>query len=205
MRQLVLLLLALSPLCVIANAQDQDSPSLADVARQSRTQKQQKDAKDGQAKDAPTTDPSKATSATDVVSKTAVAAKASHVITNEDVPEHTVSTSPSRSDFQVSGRTNLDPGGNERQQLAEQFKSRIQDQNKAITELQNQIAAVSDSIHYAGGNCVSNCVRWNEHQQEKQQEVDTMKARLEEAQRRLDQMREAARQEGFGSSVTDPD
>ena len=79
------------------------------------------------------------------------------------------------------------------------------DQNKAITELQTQIATVSDSIHYAGGNCVSNCVQWNTQQRQKQQEVDTMKAQLEEAQRRLDQMREAARQQGFGGSVSDPD
>jgi len=205
MRQLLLLVLALSPLCVIANAQDQDSPSLADVARQSRSQKQAKDTKDGQAKDAPTPDPSKATSATDVAAQTSVAPKASHVITNEDLPEHTASAAPSASNSKVSGTTNPDPGGNERQQLAEQFKSQIQGQKNEIAQLQNQIAAVSDSIHYAGGNCVSNCVPWNEHQQRKQQEVDSMKAQLEEAQRRLDQMREAARKEGFGSSVSDPD
>jgi hypothetical protein len=53
-----LLLVALSPPCVIANAQVQDSPSLADVARQSRPQKQLKDAKGGLAKDGPTRDPS---------------------------------------------------------------------------------------------------------------------------------------------------
>ena len=205
MRQLVLLLLALSLPCVSANAQDQGSPSLGDVARRSRALKQQKDAKDGQAKHAPTKDPSNAISATDVVSKAAVAAKATHVITNEDLPEHTASTEPSASDFKASGTTNLDPGGNRRQQLAEQFKSRIRDQNQAIAELQNQIAAVSDSIHYAGGNCVSHCAQWNEHQQQKRQEVDTMKAQLEEARRRLDQLREAARQEGFGGSVSDPD
>jgi hypothetical protein len=205
MRQLVLLALALSPLCIIANAQDQDSPSLADVARQSRKQKQQKDTKDGQAKAAPTREPSTATSASDVAAKTSVAPKASHVITDEDLPEHTASAAPSASNPKVSGTTYLDPGGNERQQLAEQFKSQIQGQENAITQLQNQIAAVSDSINYAGGNCVSNCVQWNEHQQQKQQEVDSMKAQLEEAQRRLDQMREAARKEGFGSSVSDPD
>jgi hypothetical protein len=205
MRQLLLLVLALSPLCVTASAQDQDSPSLADVARQSRTQRQQKDSKDGQAKDAPTRDPSKATSATDVAAKTSVAPKASHVITNEDLPEHTASEAPAAPNSKVSGPTNLDPGGNARQQLAEQFKSQIQGQKNAVTQLQNQIAAMSDSIHYAGGNCVSNCAQWNEHQQRKQQEVDSMKAQLEEAQRRRDQMREAARREGFGSSVSDPD
>jgi len=32
-----------------------------------------------------------------------------------------------------------------------------------------------------------------------------MKAQLEEAQRRLDQMREAARKEGFGGAVSDPE
>jgi hypothetical protein len=202
---LLVFVLALSLRCVIANAQDQDSPSLADVARQSRTQKQQKDARDAQAKDAATRDASKATSASDAVSKTAVAPKASHVITNEDLPEATVSPAPSASTSKASSTTNLAPGGSQRQELAEQFKSRIQDQKKAITELQNQIAAVSDSIHYAGGNCVANCVQWNEHQQQKQQEVDTMKAQLEEAERRLDQMREAARKEGFGSAVSDPD
>src|SRR5215831_9530224 len=63
------------------------------------------------------------------------------VITNEDLPEHTASTAPSAPDFQVSGTTNLDLGGNQRQQLAEQFKSRIRDQNQTIAELQNQISA----------------------------------------------------------------
>jgi hypothetical protein len=52
---------------------------------------------------------------------------------------------------------------------------------------------------------LSNCVQWNEQQRQKQQEVDTMKAQLEEAQRRLDRMPEAARQEGFGASASDPD
>jgi hypothetical protein len=47
--------------------------------------------------------------------------------------------------------------------------------------------------------------QWNEHQRQKQQEVDTMKAQLEEAQCRLERMREAARQEGFGASSSDPD
>jgi hypothetical protein len=204
MRQLVVVLLALSFLCAIAMAQDQDSPSLGDVARQNRAQKQPKDAKDGQAKDAPTADRSKAMSATNVISKTAVAPKAFHIITNEDLPEHTVSTALSESNSKASSTT-PDPGGNERQALAEQFKSQIRDQKNAITELQNQITAVSDSIHYAGGNCVSNCVQWNEHQQRKQQEVDSMKAQLEEAQRRLDQTREAARKQGFGGSVSDPE
>ena len=204
MRQLVVVL-ALSFLCVMAIAQDQDSPSLGDVARQNRAQKQPKGAKDGQAKDAPTADPPKAMSATNVISKTAVAPKASRVITDEDLPQRTVSTAASESNSQVSSTTNLDPGGNERPALAEQLKSQIRDQKSAITELQNQIAAVSDSIHYAGGNCVANCVQWNEHQQRKQQEVDSMKAQLEEAQWRLDQTREAARKQGFGGSVADPE
>ena len=41
-------------------------------------------------------------------------------------------------------------------------------------------------------------------QQQKQQEVDTMKAQCEEQQKALEEMQEAARKEGFGSSVYDP-
>ena len=64
--------------------------------------------------------------------------------------------------------------------------------------------SLSDSIHFAGGNCIANCAQWNERQQQKQQEVDTMKAQLEQQQKALEEMQEAARKEGFGSSVYDP-
>jgi chromosome segregation ATPase len=94
---------------------------------------------------------------------------------------------------------------NDRQQLAEEFKSRIHDQKTAISELQSEITRVSSSIQYVGGNCVSGCVEWNEHQQQKQQAVDRMKSQLEEAQHRLDELQDSAHKQGFGSAVSDPE
>ena len=63
---------------------------------------------------------------------------------------------------------------------------------------------LSDSVRYAGANCVANCAKWNERQQQKQEQVESMKAQLEEQQHRLEEMQEAARRQGFGSAVYDP-
>ena len=87
---------------------------------------------------------------------------------------------------------------------AEQWQSQIQNQKNAIASLQREIASLSESIHYAGGNCVANCVQWNERQKEKQDQIESMKAQLEQQQRRLEDLQDAAREQGFGSSVYDP-
>lgn len=63
---------------------------------------------------------------------------------------------------------------------------------------------LSESIRFAPANCVANCVGWNERQREKQQRVERMQAQLEEQKRRLDDMQESARKQGYGSSVYDP-
>ena len=70
--------------------------------------------------------------------------------------------------------------------------------------MEREITSLSDSIHYAGANCVANCAHWNERQKEKQDRVETMKAQLEEQKRRLEEMQESARKQGFGSAVYDP-
>ena len=87
---------------------------------------------------------------------------------------------------------------------AEQWKSQIQAQKNAIASLQSQLNVLNESIHYAGGNCVSGCVQWNERQKQKQEQAESMKAQLEEQQKRLEEMQDAARKQGFGSSVYDP-
>ena len=77
-------------------------------------------------------------------------------------------------------------------------------QKNAIAALQQDIKSLGDSIHFAGANCVANCAEWNERQQQKQQEVESMKSQLEEQQKALEAMQESARKEGFGSTVYDP-
>jgi predicted RNase H-like nuclease (RuvC/YqgF family) len=207
MRKIFFLLAVCVFVCVVAHAQD-DSPSLGDVARQARSQKQQKDAqpKDATAKDA--TSPASATDAKNAIpnSKDAAQAKVPHVITNEELPEHTASAARSEKKTD-SGETDApqdasQPTG-DRASQAEQWKSQIQQQKSSIADLQRQIDGLSKSIQYAPANCVENCQQWNENQQRKQQQVDSMKSQLEELQHHLEEMQDSARKQGFGSNVYD--
>lgn len=194
----------------------QDASSLGDVARQARQQKQQKDgqSKDSQPKGAqsPTNNaaqtktPASDTLAKDPASNPQIAKTAKHVITNDEIPEHIGPTST-----RPPGDNNYsNPVAYYPQQLtpaqgaAEQWKAQIQSMKGYIANMQAQIAQTEESIHYAGGNCISNCVQWNERQKQKQDQVEMMKQQVAEQQKRLEDMQEMARRQGFGSSVYDP-
>jgi hypothetical protein len=168
-------------------AYGQDSQSLAEAARQSRTQKQQKNT---QVKDA-------APSATD-----AQPAKTSRVITNDDIPEHEGSTQalensphPYRAAYAPSstGKTSAD-----------QWKSRIQAQKDTIASMQREIASLGASIHFPENCLPRTCAQRNERQLEKENRVGIMNHQLDEQRRRLEELQESARKEGYGSSVYDP-
>jgi len=165
----------------------QDDPSLGDAARQARQQKQQKTAsgKDGQSKDAQPV-------------------KTPRVITNEEIPEHPPTTASADSGDQPRGvRYSPAPSGGSKMS-PEQWKSQILAQKNMIGSMQTDIDRLNDSIHFAPGNCAANCVQWNQRQREKQQEVERMQAQLEDQKKRLEDMQESARQQGYGSSVYDP-
>ena len=195
-------------LCSMSYAQDQqtsaqDPPppapalSLGEIARQVKLKKQQREAQlkmkeaANQEAQAPEATPA------------APPARTARLVTNDDAPERAsvtpVSTHPTSA---VPADSQPDTGDHEAK--AQNFKSQIQNQKNAIAALQRDIKSIGDSIHFAGANCVANCAQWNERQQQKQQEVDSMKAQLEEQQKALEEMQEAARKEGFGSSVYDP-
>lgn len=165
----------------------QDSQSLADAARQARLQKQ----KSVDAQTLPTSE-------TD-----SPASKTPRVITNDEIPEHVDSsiTSGRTSYAQERVRTSEDYGN---QKLsAEQWKSKIQAQKSSIASLQREIAAVTASIHFPE-HCLRNCVARNERQIQKENHVDEMKAQLAEQQKRLEDLQESARKQGFGNSVYEP-
>ncbi|HEY6371141.1 MAG TPA: hypothetical protein VIX37_11220 [Candidatus Sulfotelmatobacter sp.] len=183
-------------------AYGQDSQSLGDVARQTRQQKQQKEA---QAKDTPQKNASsKQAPGTDAPAKTAQPAKPPHVITNDEIPSHVGPTATSTRGAQTDDESAELPNSGDRDARAEQLKSRIQAQKSAIAGLQSEIDSLNESIHYAGGNCVANCVQWNERQKQKQDQVESMKAQLEEQKKQLENMQDSARKQGFGSSVYEP-
>jgi len=229
-RRILVLLAAGAFLCAFPGAfpvygQD-DSPSLGDLARQARQHKQQKDAqskdstapgkdeqdssdsnKADQAKPDQTksdgTKPDTTKSAPGTALKNA-SAKPSHVVTNDEIPMHIGSTVTSSSGINPANTSDEQPSS-DNSSAADQWKSQIQDQKTSIAQLQSNIASLNDSIQYAGANCVSNCVQWNEEQKRKQDQVETMKAELEQQQKRLEDLQEAARKQGFGSSVYDPE
>jgi hypothetical protein len=162
----------IAPLALLcASALAQDVP-LGDLVRQ---QKQQKD-------QAAKNDPA--------------AAKPSKVITDSDLPEHpggsaslpkhlATTTGPTASNFAKS---------------AEVWKAQITGQKNTVATLQLQMTQLSESIHFASG-CVYDCVAWNERQKQKMDQVDRLKLQLDEANKKLETMQEAARRQGYGSSV----
>ncbi len=199
-RRFFVLLAASAFLCAFM-AYAQDSQSLGDVARQARQQKQ----KDAQTKDASPNDASsKPAPGTEASAKDAQPAKAPHVITNDEIPSHVGPTATPPSGSQVADVPDDVPNASNRDARAEQLRSRIQAQKNAIAGLEREIDNLSGSVRYAGGNCVANCVQWNERQKQKQDQVESMKAQLEEQQKQLENMQESARKQGFGSSVYDP-
>jgi hypothetical protein len=168
---------------LLANAQD--SPSLGDAARQARQQKQAK-----------TSQPQ---------TKEATPSKAPKVITNDEIPQ---TFRPVAKTSVVERDQDADSPGRSREQgkiSAEQWKSQIEVEKHQVSSLQSQIDQLSESVRFAPANCVSNCVQWNERQREKQQQVEQMKSQLEDLRKRLEDMQEQARQQGYGSSVYDPD
>jgi hypothetical protein len=165
---------AVSLSCIVVSAQD--DPSLGDLARQQRQQKEQKTAS---GKDA----------------------KAPKVITNEEVPSRPAMAVAAA---KGGGPASVAASSDEPKLPGSQWKSQILAQKNQIEGLQRQVDELSESIRFAPANCVSGCVGWNERQREKQQRVERMQQQLEEQKRRLEDMQDSARKQGYGSSVYDP-
>jgi predicted RNase H-like nuclease (RuvC/YqgF family) len=171
-----LFLFATAVVLIAGTTYSQDSPSLADLARQQRQQK----------------------------ASTGKDAKVPKVITNEEIPEHSgkASSSAARDGERTSDPDSA--SSSEPKQPAEHWKSQIVAQKNEVASLERQIDEISESIRFAPANCVANCVGWNERQREKQERVERMQAQLEEQKQRLDDLQESARKQGYGSSVYDP-
>jgi hypothetical protein len=216
-RAVILLLSALALVAVLANAQDDESPSLGDVARQARLKKQkeaQADAKDqtqaqsqpGNAANAGKVAVGKTASDKDASGNDTLLVKGSKkVITNEELPEH---VGPTSTLPQHPRNTNLpdQPAQDyaDGKVPAQYWKAQIRALKEGISNLESQIQDVTDSIRYASGSCVSNCAQLNEQQQQKEQEVKMMTSQLAQQQQSLETMQETARKQGYGSSVYDP-
>jgi hypothetical protein len=158
-----------------STANAQDPQSLGDVARRQREQKEQ--AAVAQGKDS-----------------------ATKVITNEEIPEHTETEPPASKD--ASGVSRV-PSSKISKQTADSWRSRILAEKARIKYLQRRIDEVNGSIRFSSVSCAS-CVTRNERQVAKQQRVEQMQDELNQEKKRLEEMQETARKQGYGSSVYDP-
>jgi hypothetical protein len=186
-RKILLLLAAVASVCAVV-AYAQDSQSLGDAARQAGIQKQQRDAK---AKDAP------------VASNSAQPTPApKKIVTNEDIPEHVGSTltSPSHLDSASLAYT---AGTGPRKLTGEQWKTLIQAQKNALASQQRQIDRFSEALQHPE-ICIADCAQHNERHNAKEAQLESMKAQLEQRQKMLEELQDAARKQGFGSAVYDP-
>jgi predicted RNase H-like nuclease (RuvC/YqgF family) len=158
-------------------AYGQDAQSLGDIARQARQQKQQNNAAD-------TSPP-----------------KAARVITDDETPSdagQAAQTSASDHPTQRRGNSTASAGG--KKLSAQEWKERILAQKNLINSTQDKIDKLKASIHFSSyGN-----VRWNQRQIEKQQQVERLEAQLNDQKKRLEEMQETAKRQGYGNSVYDP-
>jgi hypothetical protein len=66
-----------------------------------------------------------------------------------------------------------------------------------------EIDRLSDSLQHPE-TCIADCAQKNERQSEKEQQPESMKAQLDQRRKALEEFQDAARKQGFGSSVYDP-
>jgi hypothetical protein len=131
-------------------------------------------------------------------------ANATHkVITDEDMP----STSTVSKDTPDSSKAPA-PGDSappiNSSSNAEQVKAAFVSAKQQVKDFQAQLDELRASIHYVEANRYSNGPEYNQYQLRKQKEADRMQHQLEAAQKKLQDMQEAARKAGFGSAVYDP-
>ncbi|HTW59463.1 MAG TPA: hypothetical protein VMD99_15140 [Terriglobales bacterium] len=165
------------------------------------------DAQSNDSKDSNSKDKDKSKDAQTPAAASTHQPKPKHVITNDDIPSSGGPTGYRPPPGPSSSNQQEEPADSQRSdgpKPAADWTSQIQTQKNTITALQDQIAQLSDSIQYAGANCVSNCAQWNEQQKQKQDQVESMKTQLEQAQKALEDMQNTARQQGYGSAVYDP-
>jgi len=119
------------------------------------------------------------------------------VVTNEEIPEHPQDVSDQAKPEDAATHSLGSKS-------AEQWKAEIQSQKQSVAALQSQIDKVNSSIHFVEANRYWNGVQYNQRQEQKQEQVERMKAQLAEQQKRLEEMQEGARKDGYGNAVYDP-
>lgn len=122
------------------------------------------------------------------------------VITNEDLPGQSQTESDSE---KVVQSREVEPHHTS-SKSAEQWKAEIEAQKHSIATLQSQMERLNSSIRFARNSGAYYAAQYNERQINKQEQVQRMQDQLDERRKRLEDMQEAARKDGFGNAVYEP-
>ncbi len=192
-RLLILFTASVSAFALTASAQD--APPLGDVARQSRVEKQQP------AQNSSTPAAVSNSSSDGTAPQAGAQPKTSHIITNDDLPEHHAAPAPAPAS---PNRGNLHPAGvYEIKRPAQYWKTQALQLKSAIAQMQRHLDTLTDSLHAVLTNSTDEPV-WNYREKDRQRQITDLQAQLSDLHRRLEDTQEAARRQGYGSSVYDP-
>ncbi|MGO9124641.1 MAG: hypothetical protein ACLP6G_07105 [Terriglobales bacterium] len=121
------------------------------------------------------------------------------VITNEDLPEHSQTD-----DDPAKPNQSHEPGPHRSSKSAAQWKAEIEAQKHSIAALQSQMEKLNSSIRFARNSGAYYAAQYNERQLQKQEQAQRIQDQLDQQRKRLEDMQEAARKDGFGNAVYDP-
>ena len=124
---------------------------------------------------------------------------AKKVVTNDDIPE-----SPDLSPSDKATTPDPSSPGAPAPKSARDWRMAIATQEDRVEKLQAQIDKLTESIHFVTANAYVNGAEYNRYQVKKQQEVKNLQKRLEEEQKKLTDLQEAAKKEGMGAAVYEP-
>ena len=156
-------------------------------------------------KDASKSAASAPTPAKDVSAKDISVKATKKVITDDEISAHTSSIATPPPNTKTSSAQDQPKAADaDGKPSADDWKNRILSLKQSVSELESQIQDLTDSIRYAGANCVANCEQWNQQQKQKQDQVEAMTSQLTELQKNLETMQESVRKQGFNSAVYDP-
>jgi predicted RNase H-like nuclease (RuvC/YqgF family) len=130
------------------------------------------------------------------------------VITNEDLPARPESSPPAEDnppEPKKKPETNSSQlSAEEMGKLGEKLKAQIRAQKDAVEEFQDRVDQLAASIHFVDPNAYVNGPQYNQHQLRRKQQLDQLRKVLAEQKKKLEDMQDSARRQGFGNSVYDP-
>jgi predicted RNase H-like nuclease (RuvC/YqgF family) len=87
---------------------------------------------------------------------------------------------------------------------AEQWRMEIEAQKHAIADLQSRMEHLNSTIRFAESPSFYNSGQHNLRQEQKMDQVQRMQEQLEQQRKRLEDLQEGARKDGFGNAVYEP-